>query len=43
MFVRQPDLTYEEYLTYEQESLTKHEFMNGQAFAIAGTSEDRAF
>ena len=40
MFARQPDLTYEEYLTYEQASPTKHEFMNGQAFAMAGASED---
>lgn len=40
MFARQPDLTYEEYLAYEQASPTKHEFMNGQAFAMAGASED---
>jgi len=40
MFARQPDLTYAEYLTYEQASLIKHEFMNGQAFAMAGASED---
>lgn len=40
MFARQPDLTYDEYLTYEQASPTKHEFVNGQAFAIAGASED---
>jgi len=40
MFARQPDLTYEEYLTYEQASPTKHEFMNGQAFAMVGASED---
>ena len=40
MFARQPDLTYEEYLTYEQASPTKHEFMNGQAFAMADASED---
>jgi Uma2 family endonuclease len=40
MFARQPDLTYEEYLTYEQASPTKHEFVNGEAFAMAGASED---
>ena len=40
MFARQPDLTYAEYLTYEQASLIKHEFMNGLAFAMAGASED---
>jgi Uma2 family endonuclease len=40
MFARQPDLTYDEYLTYEQSSSTKHEFLNGQAFAMAGASED---
>ncbi len=40
MFARQPDLTYEEYLAYEHESKTKHEFVNGQAFAMAGASED---
>jgi Uma2 family endonuclease len=40
MFARQPDLTYDEYLTYEQASSTKHEFVNGQAFAIAEEDEN---
>jgi Uma2 family endonuclease len=40
MFARQPDLTYAEYLAYEHESEVKHEFVNGQAFAMAGASED---
>ena len=41
MLVRQPDLTYSEYLAYEQASYKKHEFINGQAYAMAGASEDR--
>ena len=40
MLARQPDLTYSEYLAYEEASLTKHEFVNGQAYAMAGASED---
>jgi Uma2 family endonuclease len=40
MLARQPDLTYSEYLAYEQASPKKHEFLNGQAFAMAGASED---
>jgi len=40
MLARQPDLTYEEYLAYEKASSTKHEFVNGQAYAMAGASED---
>jgi len=40
MFAKQPDLTYAEYLAYEHESKTKHEFVNGEAFAMAGASED---
>ena len=40
MFAGQPDLTYDEYLTYEQASPTKYEFVSGQAFAMAGASED---
>ena len=40
MFAKQPDLTYTEYLAYEHESKTKHEFVNGEAFAMAGASED---
>ena len=40
MLVRQPDLTYSEYLAYEQASYKKHEFINGQAYAMAGASED---
>jgi Uma2 family endonuclease len=40
MFAKQPDLTYAEYLAYERESKTKHEFVNGEAFAMAGASED---
>jgi len=40
MFAQQPDLTYAEYLAYEHESKTKHEFVNGEAFAMAGASED---
>ncbi len=40
MFARQPDLTYAEYLTYEQASFTKHEFVNGQALAMAEEDEN---
>ena len=40
MFAKQPDLTYAEYFAYEHESKTKHEFVNGEAFAMAGASED---
>ncbi len=40
MLARQPDLSYSEYLAYEQFSRTKHEFINGQAYAMAGASED---
>ena len=40
MLARQPDLTYSEYLAYEQASPKKHEFINGQAYAMAGASED---
>ena len=40
MFAKQPDLTYAEYLAYEHESKTKDEFVNGEAFAMAGASED---
>ncbi len=35
MFARQPEITYAEYLTYEHESQIKHEFVNGQVFAMA--------
>ena len=40
MLARQPSLTYSEYLAYEEASLTKHEFVNKQAYAMAGASED---
>lgn len=40
MFAKQLDLTYEEYLVYEHESKNKHEFVNGQAYAMAGASEN---
>ena len=40
MLARQPDLTYSEYLAYEQASYKKHEFINGQAYAMADASED---
>jgi Uma2 family endonuclease len=37
MFVKQPELTYAEYLDYEYVSSIKHDFVNNQVFAIAGT------
>ena len=37
MFVKQPELTYAEYLNNEYVSSIKHDFVNNQAFAIAGT------
>ncbi len=40
MFARQPDLTYAEYLDFEHESQIKHEFVNGQAFAMAEEGEN---
>ncbi len=40
MLAKQPDLTYSEYLAYEQASPKKHEFIHGQAYAMAGASED---
>ncbi len=40
MFTKQPELTYAEFLIYEHESLVKHEFVNGQAFAIAENDEN---
>ncbi|RZM82419.1 Uma2 family endonuclease [Leptolyngbya iicbica] len=35
----QPALTPDEYLRFEAESLTKHEYIDGQAFAMAGASD----
>ncbi|NMF61115.1 Uma2 family endonuclease [Pseudanabaena yagii] len=40
MIARQPELTYSEYLAYEQSSPKKHEFVNGQAFAMAEEDEN---
>jgi Uma2 family endonuclease len=40
MLTRQPELTYTEYLAYEQASPKKHEFINGQAYVMPGASED---
>jgi Uma2 family endonuclease len=40
MFAKQPDLSYAEYLAYEYGSETKHEFVNGQAYGMAGASEN---
>ena len=37
MFVKQPELTYAEYLDHECVSSIKHDFVNNQVFAIAGT------
>ncbi|PZU97755.1 MAG: hypothetical protein DCE90_06660 [Pseudanabaena sp.] len=37
MFVKQPELTYAEYLNHEYVSSIKHDFVNNQVFAIAGT------
>ncbi|MFM7888055.1 MAG: Uma2 family endonuclease [Pseudanabaena sp.] len=37
MFVKQPELTYAEYLDHECISSIKHDFVNNQVFAIAGT------
>ncbi len=37
MFVKQPELTYTEYLDHECVSSIKHDFVNNQVFAIAGT------
>jgi len=39
MFAKQPTLSYAEYLAYEENSPIKHEFLYGQAFAMAGASE----
>jgi Uma2 family endonuclease len=39
MFAKQTTLSYAEYLAYEQNSPVKHEFLYGQAFAMAGASE----
>ncbi len=40
MLARQPELTYTEYLAYEQTSPRKHEFVNGQALAMAEEDEN---
>lgn len=37
MFVKQPELTYAEYLDHECISSIKHDFVNNQVFEIAGT------
>ncbi len=39
MLAKQPTLNYDEYLAYEQTSPIKHEFLYGQAFAMAVASE----
>lgn len=31
--------TYEQYLTFERDSATKHEFVDGEIFAMAGGSQ----
>lgn len=33
-------LTPEEYLAFEEKSLEKHEYMNGEAYAMAGSTDD---
>jgi Uma2 family endonuclease len=40
MLARQPVLTFSEYLAYEQASLNKNEFVNGQIFAMAEEDEN---
>jgi len=35
-------VTYEEYLAFERASETKHEYVNGEAFAMAGGSREHA-
>lgn len=40
MFARQPAMTYADYLAFEHESEVKHEFVNGQAFAMAEEGEN---
>ncbi len=37
MFVKQPELSYTEYLDHECVSSIKHDFVNNQVFTIAGT------
>ncbi|BBC27107.1 Uma2 family endonuclease [Pseudanabaena sp. ABRG5-3] len=40
MLARQTEITYSKYLAYEQTSPTKHEFVNGQIFAMAEEDEN---
>ncbi len=35
-------ISYAEYLAYERESATKHEYVNGQVYAMAGGSPEHA-
>ena len=42
MPARKPTMTYAEYLAFEEKSLEKHEFLNGEVFAMAGGTIEHA-
>jgi Uma2 family endonuclease len=40
--IRRVHYTYSEYLALEEESSVRHEFLNGEIYAMAGGSPDHA-
>ena len=42
MPARKPTMTYAEYLVFEEKSVDKHEFLNGEVFAMAGGTIEHA-
>ena len=42
MPARKPTMTYAEYLAFEEKSVEKHEFLNGEVFAMAGGTIEHA-
>src|ERR1035438_497180 len=42
MPARKPTMTYAEYLVFEEKSVEKHEFLDGEVFAMAGGTIEHA-
>ena len=42
MPARKPTMTYAEYLVFEEKSVEKHEFLNGDVFAMSGGTIEHA-